>query len=123
MYWYYKVFIAAIVGFLLFGVYSALDINMNISTSFFSKDDIEESASTDTAKEDQNNTNKNLVKTVSLDQALTASQQSKLRHAQEIFKKHQLLDDAYEKAMEVLEDKSLILFTKGWYQVADFINE
>ena len=127
MYWYYKVFLATVVGLILWGVYALIDPKIDFSY-FTKKDDTVESSNSESGTEKpQNSASGKAVQTPVVPRSkqldLSPAQNNTLRQAIALFEKDQLPDDAYEKAMGILEDESLPQFSRGWRKVADFISK
>jgi len=124
MYWYYKAFLASIVGVILWGIYSLVSPHLPSIPAFSSKaDPIEKEEPTETPGNIEKTPNTVKKKNLIAKRDLTPNQSKKLLEAKELFEKDQRLDDAYELAMEIFEDKSLPIYSKGWYKIADFISK
>lgn len=131
MYWYYKVIFLAVVAAVLYGIFAFVKPYLP-DVSVFSKPDKveqqEDKKTDDQPKVKENGTitqvqNNDVEKRPELNKDLTPAQNALLLEAKTMYKEKQLLDDAYEKALNILENEGLTKFSKGWYKVADFISE
>ena len=130
MYWYYKVFFAAIIGLILYGIFSIS--GLKIPPIFKTKTENVEKQPDGNQNTGQNtNTNvnngngaSNITQTNPVnDYSLTPAQNAILLEARQLYTKDQKLDEAYEKAVALIENKSVPEFSKGWFKVADFVSE
>lgn len=131
MYWYYKVIFFAIIGAILYGIFSLVRPMLPDMPSFTSPDPIEE-------KVEDNQTSANSQETASQPTtdpqkqatpqkkprkvSLPATLQSKLTEAKDLYTRHQRTDEAFDIAIKILEDPAVPKFTNAWYEVADFIS-
>jgi LysM repeat protein len=134
MYWYYKLFVLVIIGAVLYGIVSLIGLPELPSFSSGESAPVEKSEqvtpanqvsnkSTTTSKPATSASTPQTATRSSQQTSLTPAQSSILAEATDLFKKKQQLDDAYNKALSLLESDSITLFSKGWYQVADLIGE
>jgi hypothetical protein len=133
MYWYYKVILLAVVGAVLYGLFSLISPFLPEIPSFSTPDaPVEEKAkdttATNTAAGSQSGANSTATpKTYQqprpkiLAQKLNAAQQAKLTEAKDLYLRHQRTDDAFNIAIKLLEDPNIPQLSKAWYEVADFI--
>lgn len=131
MYWYYKVIFLAVVAAVLYGIFALVKPYLP-DVSIFSKPEKVEQQDDKKTDEDpkvkDNGTisqvpKDNVEKRPELNKDLTPAQNALLLEAKTLYKEKQLLDDAYDKALNILENEGLTRFSKGWYKVADFISE
>ena len=54
---------------------------------------------------------------------LSPSEKAVLMEAKQLYNKDQKLDEAYEKAVALIEGGKIPEFSTGWYEVADFLSE
>ena len=132
MYWYYKAILLSIVAVILYGVFTLVKPYIPDITIFSKPDQVE---NTDDKKDpdvkekpDNNtgeatNTKQQPQRNPSLNKDLSPAQNAALLEAKALYKDKQLLDDAYIKALSLLEDPGMVKFSKGWYKIADFISE
>lgn len=133
MYWYYKAILLSIVAVVLYGIFTLVKPYLPDVTVFSKPDTVEtpeDSNKDNETKDTKVSTPPSDKGTVSvekrnpaLDTDLSPAQNAALIEAKSLFKDKQLLDDAYNKALELLEDPKLVQFSKGWYKIADFISE
>ena len=88
MYWYYKAFLVSFVGVIIWGLFSLISPYLNISAVLSSKDEVEkvdpiDSAGTSTSSPALVRSTNSISK-----HQLTASQNSKLQQAKELFEKY-----------------------------------
>ncbi len=129
MYWYYKVFFVVLALVALFGIYSLVSPYLPDTNSFSKPVPVEK---VDEPKDDKSDkTDKTdggsgivLVNTnATANKVLSPTQEALLLEARKLLTEKQKLDEAYEQALAVLNSAEVPKFSKGWYKVADFINE
>ena len=132
MYWYYKAILLSIVAAVLYGIFTIVKPYLPDITVFSKPEQVE---TADNKKEDTPEDKKTVTQVTKtaveeevqrnpeLDKDLTPAQNAALLEAKTLYKDKQLLDDAYKKAMELLEGPNMIQFSNGWYRVADLISE
>ncbi|MCM8529086.1 MAG: L,D-transpeptidase family protein [Lentisphaeraceae bacterium] len=132
MYWYYKAILLSIVAAVLYGIFTIVKPYLPDITVFSKPEQVE---TADNKKEDSPEDKKTVTQVTKtaveeevqrnpeLDKDLTPAQNAALLEAKTLYKDKQLLDDAYKKAMELLEGPNMIQFSNGWYRVADLISE
>ncbi|MCM8530346.1 MAG: L,D-transpeptidase family protein, partial [Lentisphaeraceae bacterium] len=135
MYWYYKVVILGVIAAVLYGLFSIVSPYLPEMPSFSKPAPKEEvAATTSTETPATANSNQNSQQTsnniVSLSKPkpkvitnLHAGLKSKLTEAKDLYKRHQRIDEAYEIAIQILNDQSVPQFSSAWYEVADFISD
>ena len=132
MYWYYKFFLVAIVGLILYGISSIIGIKVPpLFTEKVKEGNVPNNANQaipspenlTTRPVNESTAAKPSRNSTYLYKKLTPSQNATYLEARQLFEKDQNLDEAYEKLMTLLEDKSVPQFSKGWYEVADFITK
>ena len=132
MYWYYKFFLVAIVGLILYGISSIIGIKVpplftekvkegNVPNN--TNQAIPSPENLTTRPVNESTAAKPSRNSTYLYKKLTPRQNATYLEARQLFEKDQNLDEAYEKLMTLLEDKSVPQFSKGWYEVADFITK
>ena len=131
MYWYYKVILFAIIGAILYGVFSLVRPMLPDMPSFTSPDPIEEKVE---ERQGPVNNQHNDSSSASTPQkivapvkklrkvSLPATLQSKLTEAKDLYTRHQRTDEAFDIAIKILEDPAVPQFSNAWYEVADFIS-
>ena len=124
MYWYYKVFFAAIIALILYGIFSIA--GLKFPKIFEDKPKPTAGEQVDNPDEGQpdslnNSGTKKTPVNKNNSYKLSSSQNAVLMEAKQLYSKDQKLDEAYEKAEALLE--KIPQFSQGWYKVADFINE
>lgn len=131
MYWYYKVIFLAVVAAVLYGIFALVKPYLPDVSIFSKPEKVEQQDDKKTdegPKVKDNGTisqvpKDNVEKRPELNKDLTPAQNALLLEAKTLYKEKQLLDDAYDKALNILENEGLTRFSKGWYKVADFISE
>jgi len=131
MYWYYKAILLSIIGVILYGVFTLVKPYIPDITLFSKPDPVETTDNNEPKNDGQNpkeikntqNVNQVLKKDPSLKKDLTPAQNATLLEAKTLYKDKQLLDDAYKKALTLLDDPNMVRFSKAWYKIADFISE
>jgi LysM repeat protein len=130
MYWYYKVFFVAIVGLILYGIFSIVGVKIPSLPKLTSTEEPKDNPPQNPEVKQPAHQGSNggqittgPVKPSFLNKRLTSSQNAILLEAKHLYEKDQKLDEAYEKLMTLLENKSIVKFSKGWYDIADFISK
>lgn len=127
MYWYYKAILLSVVAVVLYGIFTLVKPYIPDITIFSkpAKVETKEEKNTDkkaTVQTSQKN-NDEVKRNPELDKDLTTAQNAALLEVKSLYKDKQLLDEAYRKALDLLEGPNLIEFSKGWYKIADLISE
>lgn len=132
MYWYYKAILLSVVAVILYGIFTLVrpyipDIAIfskpdNVEQKEEKKDPADKTSTPETIVKPVD-TNQTQVRDSSLNKDLNPAQNAALLEAKTLYKDKQLLDDAYEKAMVLLEDPGIVKFSTAWYKIADFISE